>query len=158
MVEQCRQTLRKDRPQECAQCPSFPGCEILAGPLPRSSPLEVIRILQPGGLCKAVTSEGRRRRRRQLPAAISHLEAESRVSTDWPGDMHGCQHGQAQGTHWKENSYCPTCPGQETAPRVPYGSTVLPEPPPPCCPGCLCPKPLDQQPMRGTAPTPRCCA
>lgn len=74
--------LHEHRPQEGAQPPSFPDSEILAGPLPRSSPLEVIRILQPGGLCEAVTSEGRRRRRRQLPAAISHLEAESRVSTD----------------------------------------------------------------------------
>lgn len=140
--------------QEGAQRPSFPNSEILASPLPRSSPLEVIRILQPGGLCEAVTNEGRRRRRRQLPAAISHL-----------GRQRAGSARTGLGTRKGVNTERPedTFPGREAAAfqpaqgrgqlqGTPHGSTVLPEIPQ-CCPGLLCPKSLDQQPMRDMAPT-----
>lgn len=70
--------------------PALPGSRVLAGPLPRSSPLEVIRILQPGGLCEAAVSQGSRSRRRSwLPAAISHLGAERGVSMHRDSGAHG---------------------------------------------------------------------
>lgn len=115
--------LHKHRPQESAQRSFFPDCEILASPLPRSSPLEVIRILQPGGLCEAMTSEGRRRRRRQLPAAISHLGRQragsartgpgtcTGISTDRPGDTFpGREAAAVQPARGRSSKEKPTAP------------------------------------------------
>lgn len=124
-------------PGAASQPPSHPGPEIRvpSSPLPRSSPLEVIRILQPGGLCEAVTSQGRRkRRRRQLPAAISHLEAESRVSTGWPRGA-GRGHPATLGGRW----LLPTllaAPGQGMVLRNTPQLHCSPHPETPrCCPG-----------------------
>lgn len=76
--------------------------------------------------------------------------------------MHGCQHGQAWGTPGglpsgvrkgrEGKQLLSNLPGARDSSK---GHPTAPLFSPQCCPGLLCPKPLDQQPTRGTGPDPR---
>lgn len=135
-----------------------PGSGVPASPLPRSSPLEVIRILQPGGLREAVARQGRRRRRRRLPAAISHLEAEQGGSTGQP--WRGPRGNRAPGGGCGCCLPCPW-PGGSPDPRTTPGLCCTPRPEIPALPRSprspspQCPR--ASSPLPGVLPRPPPC-